>query len=344
MDSVSQIALGAAVTVAVVGRRSALWKSAAFGAALGTLPDLDVVIDYGDAVLNMVMHRADSHSLLWLTLIGPPLGALLAVLAGDRAHWRRWALAAWLALFTHPLLDLMTIYGTQLLRPFTSYPYGIGSVFVIDPLYTLPLLLGLGVTVATGRLRANQVGLALATLYLAWGVVAQQHVIALAQKSLQLQGIVAERLLVTPTAFNTVLWRIVAVTPEHHHEAFYSLFDAAPAVGRPAMEFERFERFGPGAALIERWQPHWAVRRIADFSHGFYKIAESDGRVWLTDLRMGQEPFYSFNFDLGAVTDDPAEVAKAPPPVTRRGLRAPLDRGLPWLWQRMRGEPVPPPR
>ena len=51
MDSLSQLALGAAVGVAVMGRRTALWKSAAWGAALGTLPDLDVVLDHGDALL-----------------------------------------------------------------------------------------------------------------------------------------------------------------------------------------------------------------------------------------------------------------------------------------------------
>ncbi len=38
----------------------------------------------------------------------------------------------WLALVTHPLLDAMTVYGTQLALPFTNHPYGVGSVFIID--------------------------------------------------------------------------------------------------------------------------------------------------------------------------------------------------------------------
>lgn len=341
MDTVSQIALGASVAVAVMGRRTAPWKSAVVGGALGTLPDLDVVVDYGDAVLEMVLHRADSHSLFYLTLLGPLLGFVVAHLIGDAAHRRRWALAAWLALFTHPLLDLMTVYGTQLLRPFTDHPYAIGSVFVIDPLYTLPLLVGLGGTLVTGRTRANAVGLLLATAYLGWGAAVQQHVTATAQVALRAQGIAAERLLVTPTAFNSVLWRVVAVTPAEFHEGFYSLFDAAPAPGAPAIQFERFTR---GADLIERWQGHWAVPRIAAFSHGFYKMREERGRVWLSDLRMGQEPYYSFDFDLAAADADPAAVARDPAPVGRVGLRVPFDRGLPWLGRRLLGEPLPPPR
>ncbi len=338
MDTVSQIALGASVCVAVMGRRTALWKSAAVGGVLGTLPDLDVVIDYGDAVLDMVLHRADSHSLFYLSLLGPALGLLAARLCGDAAPARRWALAAWLALFTHPLLDLMTVYGTQLLRPFSDHPFALGSVFIIDPLYTLPLLAGLGWTLVSGRTRANALGLALATAYLAWGAAVQQHATALAQASLRQQGIAAERLLVTPTAFNSVLWRVVAVGPDAYHEGFYSLFDAAPTAGQPAVRFDRFDR---GAALIGRWQGHWAVPRIAAFSHGFYAMREAAGRVWLTDLRMGQAPYYSFDFDLAAAGDAPVD---DPPPTRRVGRRVPLDRGLPWLGRRLLGEPLPPPR
>ena len=143
MDSLSQLALGAAVGVAVMGRRTAVWKAALWGGIAGTLPDLDAFIDQGDAVRNMVLHRADSHGLFWLTLGAPVLAWLAHRLSGPQDGLRRWWLAMWLALVTHPLLDTMTVYGTQLARPFSDYPYGVGSMFIIDPLYTLPLLLGL---------------------------------------------------------------------------------------------------------------------------------------------------------------------------------------------------------
>jgi inner membrane protein len=72
MDSLSQLALGAACGLAVMGRRTAAWKAALWGGAAGTLPDLDVVADHGDAILNMVLHRAESHSLLFLALLAGP--------------------------------------------------------------------------------------------------------------------------------------------------------------------------------------------------------------------------------------------------------------------------------
>ena len=69
MDSLTQIALGSCVAAACVPgphRR----KAALLGAALGTVPDLDVFVDYGDPVANFTMHRGFSHSLPILTALG----------------------------------------------------------------------------------------------------------------------------------------------------------------------------------------------------------------------------------------------------------------------------------
>ena len=169
MDSISQAALGAAVGVATMGRRTALWKAALIGAIGGTLPDLDVFIDHGDPVRNMTLHRAQSHSLLYLALLSPLLAWLCARLCSQRQHWQRWLLAIWLILTTHVLLDLMTVYGTQLLIPFTDFPYAVGSIFIIDPLYTVPLLIGLAGAFLWRRraLTMNAAGLLLSTAYLA---------------------------------------------------------------------------------------------------------------------------------------------------------------------------------
>ena len=59
MDSVTQVLLGASIGVAVMGRLTALWKSALWGGVAGLLPDLDVLLDHGDPILNMIRHRAE---------------------------------------------------------------------------------------------------------------------------------------------------------------------------------------------------------------------------------------------------------------------------------------------
>ena len=143
MDPVSQAALGAAVGVAVMGRQRPVWQAALAGAVIGTLPDLDIFIDKGDAVNNMVLHRAETHAFFWQLLASFPIAYLLARVTRSSELFGRWWLMTVLGLFTHSMLDALTIYGTRLALPFSDHPFGLGSLFIIDPLYTLPLLLGL---------------------------------------------------------------------------------------------------------------------------------------------------------------------------------------------------------
>ena len=278
MDSLSQMALGAAVGVAVMGRRTALWKAAAWGAVCGTLPDLDALIDHGDPVSNMTFHRAETHALFWLTLAAPPIAALIARLQGEWALFRRWWLTVWLVLVTHPLLDAMTVYGTQLLLPFTDRPLGVGSIFIIDPLYTLPLVVGVVAALRWRDARGlawNRAGLALSCGYLAWTVAAQAWVRADAEQALQARGIPAQQLLVTPAPFSSLLWRVVAVTPDAYFEGFRSLLDG----GRP-LALDRFER---GTELLPAVADNWYVQRMVWFTRGFYRLAPADGGVVVTD-------------------------------------------------------------
>jgi inner membrane protein len=334
MDSLSQFALGAAVGIATMGRRTAPWKAALVGGIVGTLPDLDAFIDHGDPVSNMTEHRAETHALFWQTLVSPLIAAAVVAATRERAHWRRWWLAVWLALVTHPLLDAMTVYGTQLLLPFTNQPYAVGSIFIIDPLYTLPLLVGVaGALWAKGApLRWNAVGLVLSTAYLAWSALAQQHVRTLALQQLAAQGIEARRVLVTPAPFNTLLWRIVAVGTDGYHEGYRSLLDRGDAIA-----FDRFER---GADALHALRAHEPVATLARFSDGFVKLVPSGDELRLADLRMGQEPTYTFTF---AVAQRNGDGWRAMPP-ERRGTRPDVGRIAPWLWRRALGESLPPPR
>jgi inner membrane protein len=335
MDSVSQIALGAAVGVAVMGRHAPLSRSALWGAVCGTLPDLDALIDHGDAVRNMVLHRAETHAPFYLLLAAPLIAALIAVIHGDVRRYRRWWLAVTLVLVTHPLLDVMTIYGTQLGLPFTNYPYGVGSIFIIDPLYTLPLLAGV---IAALRLqddrglRWNLAGIGLSCAYLAWGVAVQHQVRGTAEKQLRADGVPAERLLATPTPFNSLLWRIVAVTPDSYLEGYRSIFD-----GDSAISFTVYER---RPDLHEPLRDHEPVARIAAFSHGFFAMQLRTGQVLISDLRMGQAPYFFFTF---AVADVDEAAVLQPTPARAQHWRPPAADGLAWLGRRIFDPKLPAP-
>jgi inner membrane protein len=163
-------------------------------------------------------------------------------------------------------------------------------------------------------------------------VLAQAQATRVAEQALAARRIPAQQLLVTPTAFNTVLWRVVAVDGDHYYEGFYSLLDAVPDVV--------FDRFPRGVALAGELAGDARVQRLSAFAKGFYKLREEAGRVFVTDLRMGQEPRYIFDF---AVAQRHSALKALQPP-EQLAARIDLARGLPWLWRRMWGEVLPPPR
>lgn len=330
MDSLTQMALGASVGVATLGKRVPVWRSALAGAVFGTLPDLDSFIDYGDPIRNVTYHRGASHSLLYLSLLSPVF-AWLVTRWSPAGGFRRWWLALWLILITHVLLDTMTVYGTQLGQPFTDYPFGVASMFIIDPFYTVPLLVGL-VFAFAGRRRGNNVALALATGYLIWSVAAQAYVTNRVDQQLAKADWPVQSVLVSPTPFNTVLWRVLVMTPEHYYEGFYALAD-----GDIPIDFDRFDRH-PELRLA--LADNWGVQRVIWFSKGFYTLTEYNGRVRITDLRMGQEPYYSFNFVVAEPSGNGWNAVTPELEMERPDIAA----GLRWIWRRALGEPLPPPQ
>jgi inner membrane protein len=180
--------------------------------------------------------------------------------------------------------------------------------------------------------RWNVAGLAISTLYLGWSVFAQAHVTAIAVASLKADGRKVERLMVTPAPFNTVLWRVVAVTPDGYLEGFRSLLDREPGI--------KFDSYPRGEDLYDVVRGYPSVARVAWFTQGLFKLSERDGKVIMSDLRMGQEPYYSFNFVVGQ-RQSPT-IAAVPP--TRFREQHDVRTGLSWLWRRLRGEDVPSPK
>ncbi len=294
MDSLTQIALGASVAAICVPaghRRKALLA----GALLGTLPDLDTLplLLVEDPVARMVWHRGASHSLLVLPLLATLLWWWL------RRSWqpvreapRAWFVAIQLALLTHPLLDAFTVYGTQLLWPLPLQPVMWSSLFIIDPGYSIWLLAAVAAVAWLGPRPSARVwlvaGLTLSTSYLAWSLVAKTLVERQIERTLAGTGLADAPRFSVPTALNTVLWRIVVMTPDGYLEGEHSLIaDAGPI---------RFREHALPADIQDDARRMLSTQRLAWFSRGFISAQAVDNRLVISDLRMGREPAYVFRF------------------------------------------------
>ncbi|MEA3292783.1 MAG: metal-dependent hydrolase [Pseudomonadota bacterium] len=325
MDTITQALLGGAVGFAVVGREAPR-KALFWGAAIAVLPDLDVLIPYENDLEAVTRHRGWTHSWLVQTAAAPLLAWLLHRL--DRSlPLRDWWLLAWLALATHSALDALTVYGTQLFWPYPSPPVMIGSVFIIDPLYSLPLLAGfLAVALLARSRRArrfNHAMLAFSTLYLLWGLAAQQGITHRAATALNASGIAPRQLLVTPTAFNTLLWRVLAIDGRDYLEGFASVMD-----GKKKIEMQRYPRRLP---LLDGLGQSRTLKRINWFSHGYYAAGVNSPEILVRDLRMGSEPYYPFQFKLAARRNGGVEPFQ--PQLVRPGE---IPEGyFDWLWRRI---------
>ncbi len=326
MDSVTQLVLGASVAAlaAPPGHRR---KALAVGAVLGTVPDLDVFIDYGGAVENFTSHRGFSHSLFVLAPVAVLLWlALRRWWAPAREAPGRWLAAIVLALLTHPLLDAHTAYGTQLFWPLPTPPAKWATIFIIDPLFTLPLVAAAVYALARPRARAagTVLGAALAfsTFYLGWTWLAQGIVNRHTEAALTAQGLAHAPRFVTPTPFNTLLWRVVVVTDGGYLEGFDSL-----VLSESDMEFAHYLS---DSAALDAAGTVPAVRRLRWFAGDFVRARVADDRLQITDLRMGQEPVYVFTHVVakrGNPRWEAIETELLPVDVT--------DRALGEVWQRI---------
>jgi len=340
MDSLTQIVLGGAACAAIAPRghrRAALLA----GAALGTLPDLDtlpILWLTDDPIARMTLHRGVSHSLLVLPLIGTAIWWLFWRFGHGRVREApmRWLWAMQVALITHPLLDAFTVYGTQLLWPLPLSPVMWSSVFIIDLMYTLWLLAAC-VLAWWGRERrwAGRVlvaGLCISSAYLGWSLIAKGMAERAAARTLASVGLQDAPRFSTPTPLNTLLWRVVVMAPDG-----YLIGDHSVIADREPIQFVHKSSNTDALAAAAEIP---ALKQLAWFNHGFMRAEVVNGELIVSDLRMGLEPNYNFNFVIARQGDDGGWEPVVPARQLDNAWRAPVAEGqagaaLARLWQRI---------
>jgi inner membrane protein len=332
VDSLTQLTVGAAVGEAVLGRRVGR-KAMVWGAVVGTIPDLDVLIPLGSPVEDFVHHRGFSHSLFLLALLSPLVAWLITRVHSDSRHlFRQWWLHVFLVFEVAVLLDLLTVYGTQVLWPFDTTPLAWPVLFIIDPLFTTPMIVGATSAWFLTRDKPlghhlNALGLILAIAYLCWAFAVREFVDHRVRQRLEAMDVQHERLISTPAPFTTLLWRFVGIDGDRYFETYFSIFDR----DAPLDVTHHSRRLG----LLDGLDEHPPVAQLRWFTRGFYAADRVGDDIVMTDLRMGSEPTYVFSFTV-AQSAGPGAVPVAP--VQREPDFGP--DALLWVWRRI-WAPVP---
>ncbi len=300
MDSLSQIVLGAAVGEKLLGKKLGN-KALLYGAIVGTIPDLDVYIGkLFDPITAIEIHRGFSHSILFFVLISPLLGWVLSKLEKRNNVSFRQATVFWfLGLFTHALLDAFTTWGTQLLYPF-DIRFSMHSIFVIDPLYTLPFLFCLLMVMSYKRLNPkrqkwNNLGLIISTGYLFLTLVVQQVVGMKFESQLKAENISYVRKIIKPSPMNIILWNSIIEVENGYYIGDYSFFDTQPI---------SFDYYPKQSHLIDKIKEEKVVRQLLWISEGWWLITEYEDQIFLNDIRFGlistdrKNAEFSFSYEL----------------------------------------------
>ncbi|KAB2313662.1 metal-dependent hydrolase [Betaproteobacteria bacterium SCN2] len=268
MDILTQ-GLAGAVIASSMARPQQLRTAAAIGLFAGLLADLDVLIrSQDDALLFLDFHRHFTHALVFV-----PFGALIAALVAWPFARRRLAFPAiWefalLGYLPSGLIDACTSYGTSLLWPFSDARVAWRVISIVDPLFTLVLLTGLLLALGRRSPLPARIALAMALLYLLFGLMQRERAEAVARELAASRGHVIERIVLHPTLGNVLLWRSVySASGQYHVDGVRVGLLSAPLAYRggslPQYQPGDLPRLQTGSVLARD------IARFTHFSDGF---------------------------------------------------------------------------
>jgi len=290
VDPVTHMLVGAVVGQVVAGRTLGFGRAAAWGAIAAELPDIDTIVSNfrgGDRLDLLIHHRGVTHSLWFGPVVGALGGYLLPWSTNEpRTRPWHWMLLLTAALLSHPLLDLCTHYGTQLLAPFSDWRFALPALPIIDLGYTAIFVAGLvcgAILLRRGQpgraVASGWITLAVSTSYLLYGLNLNAAAVDYARQDLVSRGANVAIVYAFPTLLQLHYRRVVARTATEDWVGFVSMAHPCPIVWdhRPRQETQ---------TVLALRASHEG--RVFEWFTTGLTAAYADGRrVFLNDLRYG---------------------------------------------------------
>ncbi|NNE55295.1 MAG: metal-dependent hydrolase [Flavobacteriales bacterium] len=287
MDSVSQFVLGAAVAEVCVGKKIGN-RALLFGGIAGTIPDLDVITNlWLDEFTAMTLHRGFSHSIVFVLLASPLFGWLWHKLSPVRRRvvsFREWTIMFAWCFGTHIALDCFTSWGTQVFWPL-NYWVSTNSIFVADPLYTVPLILALLVILFLRRKnpvrrKINKWGLIVSTSYLLLALVVKFFVNQSFKGSFAKEEMNIIHFETRPAPLNAALWTVSAEAEDGYYLGYYSIFDEGNDIDYLFVPKQH--------EILDPIREDRMVKKVLKMTQGWYAVMPTDSCILVNDLRFGQ--------------------------------------------------------
>ena len=293
MDNITHTLAGALLGQMGLKRRSRYAMAACLLGA--NAPDIDVFAPLVLPVDGIMFHRGPVHAVFAWPILAAGIVAILWLL--DRLRpappgaipFRAGALFAvtFLAVLTHPFLDWLTTYAIAIFAPASWRWYSGNAIFIVDWVYWLLMIAGIGWSAVLWRRRSEHAGRpaqiagVVMLAYIAFSLGESARVESATAAALRRQGIEPTMVVASPPPFafwkRTMLWRSAERFGTGHYD-FAEGLTLSP-------ESQPLNLDDPRLAESKARDRH--VRAFLVWSR-MPLVIERDGRAYLTDQR-----FYS---------------------------------------------------
>lgn len=283
MDVLSQAVLGASLSQSLAKDKTRQWTAFFIGALAGMAPDLDVLIrSANDPLLFLEFHRQFTHSLFFI-----PFGALLCAFifypfTKNKLAFSQNYLFSFAGFATHGLLDACTSYGTQLFWPFSSQRVAWNIVSIIDPLFTLPILVLIIFAVYKKNVLFARIAFFYALVFLSSGFIQKQRAENALYTLAQQRGHQTERIRVKPSFANRHVWKLIYEYNGYYYVDAVKLVWGTKIIPGTSIQKLNIKRDIPW--LPENTQQAKDIERFRWFSDDFLAISPQNPDI-IMDVR-----------------------------------------------------------
>jgi inner membrane protein len=286
MDSLTHTVIGACLGDLIAGKKLGK-KAMLFGAIANNLPDIDVIVNlWAGETETLLIHRGITHSILVNLIL-----TFVFAYFSNRYYKRfqlginKWLILWGSGLFLHIFIDAFTVYGTGWFEPFSKYRVSFNTIFILDPIFTLPVLIGAIALLllekkSPRRLKWAKISLVTSLVYLFAITINKLRVNTMIEKSISIQHIEANDYMSTPTPLNNFLWYIMIKEDTTFKIGYYSIFDKSKTIDYQTVRQNDY-------LLSYGCQPE-DVDNLRRFSQNYYTAHIENDTIVFSDMRFGQ--------------------------------------------------------
>ena len=290
MDSITQATLGALCGEVILGRKLGN-KAVLWGALFGTLPDLDIIAyPFLSFAEQLMWHRGFSHSILMTFIATFLFGWLMhRKYAKEGLSFKRLSFFIFLTWGTHILIDCFNTYGTQIMEPFSHDRFSINNISIMDPFFTVPLIIGLIAIAFMNRLSPKRIKIGWIVtgwlcVYFSLSLIVKYVAGNEFEQRLADNDITYNKMMTAPTIGNIFLWRMVARDDEHFYVSYWSIFDGKS-------DTDKINKFKQGHELDEQFKDSEDFQTMIWFAQGWhktYQLPNEPNSIYIVAVNMSE--------------------------------------------------------